>query len=414
MPARTQNPDLIVIGGGVIGLAVAWRARELGLGVTLLERELAGGATSRVAAGMLAPVSEVEFGEAGGRMLELGLRSAALWPGFAAELEAASHERVGLLRAGTLMVARDSDEARELERQIAFRASLGLRATRVRASHARELEPALAPTIRLALELPDDHSVDPRRLLTSLRDICLSAGVELREDARVQRVLARAGAVSGVELHGGERVLAPAVVIAAGTGSVDVGGLPRDAAVPVRPVKGQILRLRDPAGPGLVHRAIRFEGGYLVPRADGCYVLGATVEERGFDLQPTAGAVYQLLRDCHELVPGVSELEIEELCVGLRPGTPDNLPVIGAGAIDGLLWATGHYRNGILLAPLTAELIVGILTGGSPADDPLLVACAPSRFSASAAPAAPALTPAAHDARPAATPIEDSGSAVRL
>ena len=184
MPARTQNPDLVVIGGGVIGLAVAWRARERGLGVTLLERELAGGGTSRVAAGMLAPVSEVEFGEAGGRMLELGWRSAALWPGFAAELETAAHEQVGLLRAGTLMVARDADEARELERQIAFRASLGLRATRVRASHARELEPALAPTIRLALELPDDHSVDPRRLLASLRGVCLSAGVELREHAR--------------------------------------------------------------------------------------------------------------------------------------------------------------------------------------------------------------------------------------
>src|SRR6202011_779821 len=182
MTRSSQKPDVLVIGAGIIGLAVAWRARQRGMRVTLLEREAAGSGTSRVAAGMLAPVSEVEFGEAGGRVLELGLRSAALWPGFAAELEDASHEQVGLLRAGTLMVARDSDEARELERQIAFRASLGLRATRVRASHARELEPALAPTIRLALELPDDHSVDPRRLLTSLRDICLSAGVELRED----------------------------------------------------------------------------------------------------------------------------------------------------------------------------------------------------------------------------------------
>src|SRR2546422_7416984 len=208
MPTRPQNPDLIVIGGGVIGLALAWRARERGLGVTLLECEQAGGGTSRVAAGMLAPVSEVEFGQAGGRMLELGLRSAALWPGFAAQLEEASHEHVGLLRAGTLMVARDADEARELERQIAFRASLGLRATRVRASRARELEPALAPTIRLALELPEDHSVDPRRLLASLRGICLGAGDELREHARAQRVLlGAADAVSGVEREGGDGVL---------------------------------------------------------------------------------------------------------------------------------------------------------------------------------------------------------------
>jgi glycine oxidase len=379
MPTGTRNADVIVIGAGVIGLAVAWRARERGLSVTLLEREQAGSGTSRVAAGMLAPVSEVEFGEAGARALELGLRSAALWPAFASELEEASGEPVGLLCTGTLLVARDADEARALERQIAFRSSLGLRATRVRASQARELEPALAPTIRLALELPDDHSVDPRRLLAALRGACLAAGVELREHTRVARVIAGGATVTGVELPGGERVLAPAVVIAAGTGSVDVGGVPVDGVVPVRPVKGQTVRLRDPAGPGLLRRAVRFEDWYLVPRADGRYVLGGTVEERGFDQTPTAGAAYELLRECHELVPGVSELEIEELCVGLRPGTPDNLPAIGAGAIEGLIWATGHYRNGILLAPLTAELVLEVLTADRPADR-LLAACAPGRF----------------------------------
>jgi glycine oxidase len=128
---------------------------------------------------------------------------------------------------------------------------------------------------------------------------------------------------------------------------------------------------------------VRFEGGYLVPRADGRYVLGATVEERGFQMQATAGGVYELLRDAHELVPGVSELEIEELCVGLRPGTPDNAPAIGPGGPEGLQWACGHYRNGILLAPLTAELLVAVLAGEQPAD-PLLLACAPERFAASA------------------------------
>ena len=127
--------------------------------------------------------------------------------------------------------------------------------------------------------------------------------------------------------------------------------------MPVRPVKGQILRLRDPAGPGLLERVVRFEGGYLVPRGDGRYVLGATIEERGFELQPTAGGVYELLRDAHELVPGVSELRDRGAGVGLRPGTPDNAPVIGPGALAGLTWATGHHRNGILLAPLTAELV---------------------------------------------------------
>src|SRR5438309_3287186 len=181
MPTRAKRPDVIIIGAGIIGLAVAWRARQRGMRVTVFEREAAGSGTSRVAAGMLAPVSEVEFGEAGARALELGLRSAALWPAFASELEAASGERVGLRGAGTLMVARDEDDARELERQISFRASLGLRARRVRASEARELEPALAPTLRLALELPDDHSVDPRLALDALRAACASAGVALRE-----------------------------------------------------------------------------------------------------------------------------------------------------------------------------------------------------------------------------------------
>jgi glycine oxidase len=405
MPLRAREDHVIVIGAGIIGLAVAWRARQRGQRVTVLERGAVGAGTSRVAAGMLAPVSEVEFGPAGARALELGLRSAALWPAFASELEAAGGQAVGLLRTGTLMVARDADEARELERQIAFRGSLGLRASRIRASRARELEPALAPTIRLALELPDDNSVDPPLALAALRAACVSSGVELRESAAVARLLHADGAVEGVELHGRERVSANAVVVAAGSDGAQLQGIPAGARIPVRPVKGQILRLRDPAGPGLVRRALRFEGGYLVPRADGRYVLGATVEERGFDLAPTAGAAYQLPRDCHELVPGVSELEIEELCVGLRPGTPDNLPVIGAGALGGLIWATGHYRNGILLAPLTAELVAEVLTDARPAD-PLLAACAPGRFARDQAHARPGGAPeqataSGHDARTA-------------
>ncbi len=153
------------------------------------------------------------------------------------------------------------------------------------------------------------------------------------------------------------------VVLAAGAWTAEVAGLPEHARVPVRPLKGQILRLRDPTGPGLLERVVRFEGGYLVPRGDGRYVLGATVEERGFEQQPTAGGVYELLRDAHELVPGVLELRIEELSVGFRPATPDNVPIIGPGAVDGLVWATGHHRNGILLAPLTAELVAEALVG---------------------------------------------------
>ncbi len=291
------------------------------------------------------------------------MRSAALWPDFAAELELATGLDVGLRASGTLVVARDADEARELERQIAFREELGLRVTRLLPSAARELEPALAPTVRLALEAPDDHSVQPRRVLAALRAACELAGVRLHEHAPVARVETEGAParVSGVTLADGSRVRAAQLVLAAGAWSAEIDGLPDYARVPVRPLKGQILRLRDPAGPGLLQRVLRFAGGYLVPRGDGRYVLGATVEERGFERQPTAGGVYQLLRDAQQLLPGVLELQIEELGVGFRPSTPDNTPVIGRGALEGLLWATGHHRNGVLLTPLTAELLVDAL-----------------------------------------------------
>jgi glycine oxidase len=385
MSQSAQSIDVAIVGGGIVGLAAAWRASSRGMAVTVLERDATGRGASHVAAGMLAPVAEAEFGEAGRRLLELGLRSAEMWPEFAAELQEASGEEVGLRRTGTLLLARDEDEARELERQLVFRRSLGLHAERLLPSAAREREPALAPTVRLALEAPDDHSVDPRLVLRALRRACERAGVEIREHAVVRSVeLDGAGErATGVVLRGGERLAACQVVMAAGAWTEQIEGLPLTAHVPVRPVKGQILRLRDPSGPGLLERVVRFDGGYLVPRGDGRYVLGATVEERGFELGATAGGVYELLHDAHELVPGVSELEIEEVSVGLRPGTPDNAPAIGAGTLAGLIWATGHYRNGILLAPLTAELVAAALAGEPPGE--LAPACEPGRFVAALA-----------------------------
>jgi glycine oxidase len=390
MPSSSST-DVLVIGGGVIGLSVAWRARERGMSVTVLERDVLGGGTSRVAAGMLAPVAEVEFGEAGRRVLDLGLRSADMWPAFSQQLAHATGRQVGLLATGTLLLARDADEARELERQIAFRDSLGLATNRLRPSQAREREPALAPTVRLALEAPDDHSVDPRLVLAALRVACESAGVRVHEHAPVARIETDAsgervaGARIGDQLH-----RCGQVVVAAGAWSSALAG--SDERVPVRPVRGQLLRLRDPGGPGLLSRVVRFEGGYVVPRADGRYVLGATVEERGFDVQPDAGGIYELLREAIEVVPGLRELKIEELCVGLRPGTPDNAPAIGPGTLDGLTWATGHYRNGILLAPLTAELVCRLLAGEQ-TDDAALACCDPLRFAGDRQPTAEAIAP---------------------
>ena len=354
--------DVVVVGAGVPGLAAAWRARAHGLRVLVLERDVPGAGASSVAAGMLAPVSEADAGER--ELLLLGLESARRWPSFAAELRDVTGVDVGYRASGTLVLARDRDEAEALERELGLRLRLGLRTARLRPSQARSLEPALAATVRLALEVPDDHSADPRALVAALRRASELAGVEVRAGAEVAEILHAGGSVTGVRLAGGRRVAAGAVLVAAGAWSGQVPGVPDDARVPVRPVKGQTVRLRDPSGPGLAERVLRWEGGYLVPRADGRYVLGATMEERGFDTAMTALGVHELLRDGSELLPGLLELEIEQLVAGLRPGTPDNAPVLGPSpALAGLHYATGHHRNGILLAPVTADLVAAALAG---------------------------------------------------
>ncbi len=325
---------MAVVGGGVIGLAAAWRAAQSGLRVVVHERDTLGAGASHVAAGMLAPVSEADAREP--ELLELGLRSAAAWPAFAAELG------IALRTEGTLVVARDRDEAEWLERELALRERLGLRVERLLPSAARALESGLAPTLRAAFLAPDDHSVDPRALLAALAGAARGAGVEIREHSEIADL---------ATLDAGT------VVLAAGAWSGELADLP------VRPVKGQIIRLRPRRGdpPALTH-TVRFSDGYLVPRADGRVVLGATMEERGFDTAVTAGAVHELLRDASELVPGVLELEIEELQAGLRPATPDNLPI--TRRLDArTIAATGHHRNGILLAPLTADLVVEHVSG---------------------------------------------------
>ncbi len=339
MEGRSEQLDVAVVGGGVIGLAVAWRAALAGRTVAVYERDVVGAGASWVAAGMLAPVSEADAGEP--ELLQLGLRSAAAWPAFAAELLQASGLDCGFRAGqGTLLVARDRDEAEALERECALRERLELRVERLLPSQARRLEPALAPTLRAAVLAPDDHSAEPRALVAALAEASRLAGVTIRENYDVDDVAT---------------LPADQVVVCAGAWSTVL------ADVPVRPVKGQTVRLAArPGEPPLLEHTLRFEGGYLVPRADGRIVLGATMEERGFDTTVTAGAVFDLLRDASELVPGVLELEIEEVVAGLRPGTPDNLPRVERLS-DRVVVATGHHRNGILLAPLTADRVLELL-----------------------------------------------------
>ena len=385
MSEHRAAADVAVVGGGAIGLSIAWRAAGRGLSTVVLERGRTGEGTSRYAAGMLAPIAEVTPGEE--PLLELGLRSAQLYPRFVSELVAAAGvDTIGHTTAGTLLVARDADEAEALERELALRRSFGLEVERLRASEARRREPGLAPALRLALDVPSDHAVDPRALLPALARAVPACGGEVRENTAVSAVTHADRRVTGVELADGSHLSASAVVIASGVWSSDIGGIPESGRVPLRPVKGQIMRLHDPAGPGLLQRVIRMGSSYITPRGDGRYVVGATSEERGFDTTVTAGAAFELLRDASELVPGISEWVLDEFAAGLRPGTPDNLPAIGPGTLDGLHWAVGHRRGGILLSPVTAELIVAALLGEEPgiAAEPF----APGRFAPAPASAA--------------------------
>lgn len=365
----------------MIGLAVAWRAAQRDLKVVVLERAAeVGTGTTPIAAGMIAPISEAIASER--PLTRLGLASARAYPQFVAELEDSSGMDPGFLSCGTLFGARDPDEAEALVRELALRDKLGLPARRLLPSEARRLEPALTPKLRLALDIPDDHAIDPRKLTPALAQAASAAGAELRMQAKVSQVAVEADRVTGVELADGQRVGAEQVVMATGVWSNSVAGLPEDGRVPIHPVKGQILRLHDPNGPGLLTRALRMTGAYLVPRGDGRYVLGATMEERGFDTTVTAGGVFELLRNAFELLPSITELVIDEVAAGLRPASPDNAPAIGPGAIAGLHWATGHFRHGILLTPITAEIVVAGLAGDTPeiAEAINLDPFAPTRF----------------------------------
>jgi glycine oxidase len=363
-----------VVGGGVIGLGIAWRAAQAGLSVTVVDQAPGRGA-SWAAAGMLAPVTEVHYGER--PLLGLNLAAAARWPGFAAEVEDAAGRPVGYRPAGTLAVARDSDDNAALEDLYRFQLRCGLQVERLRSRECRQLEPGLAPGVRGGVLAPGDHQVDNRALVEALLVACDRSGVRLLE-GRVAELATDGDRVIGVVLGDGERLAAGVVVLAAGCWSAGLGGLAAEAVVPVRPVKGQLLYLRGPADQPLCQRNVRGLEVYVVPRGDGRVVVGATVEEQGFDTRVTAGAVGDLLRAALELLPDVAELELAETVVGLRPGSPDNAPMLGPAGPEGLVVATGHYRNGILLTPVTADAIAGLLATGRVPD--LIAPFAPGRF----------------------------------
>jgi len=377
---RPPRFDAVVIGGGTIGLSSAWRLTEEGISVAVVDPS-PGRGTSWHAAGMLAPVTEAHYGEEA--LLELGLAAARYWPGFASDLVRKTAKDIGYLMNGTLLVAFDADDKEQARELYDLQRSLDLDVEWLTGSKARDLERALAPGVRAALFARHDHQVRTRSLVTALESACRSSGVTFVAE-RATSVTTAGGAVEGVELESGQNLSTGAVVLAAGCWSSSIGGVPAGLLPPLRPVKGQILRLAlrggtaakmSSGGDGrLLERTVRgvVQGFpvYLVPRADGSVVLGATSEEMGFDTSVTAGALYDLLRHARALVPGMSELALVDAGAGLRPATPDNAPVVSpapsSSKADGLVVATGHYRNGILLTPITAAAVAAWVTGKEP------------------------------------------------
>ncbi len=362
--SEKRSYDAIIIGGGVIGLACAWRLAQAGARVSVLERGQPPAGATRVAAGMLAPVGELSFGEPA--LLELTMIAAELYPGFVAELEAVSGLQTGYQISGALHVALDRDEAAQLRRVHDLQRSLGLPARWLSPAACRELEPGLTPSLAGGVHASGEAVVDPRALSAALLAALGAEGVELRSGEEAIGALLAGGRITGVQTSRGAQLRAESVVLAAGAWSGAIEWLPEIARPAVRPVKGQILGLRPAVGsPPVAGRILASERVYLVPRLDGRLIVGATVEEQGFDTAVTAGGVHELLREAYRLVPEVAEMELVEALAALRPASPDNLPLVGpAAGLEGLIWASGHFRNGILLAPLAAARVLEALSPG--------------------------------------------------
>jgi glycine oxidase len=356
------KPRVAIIGAGVIGLGIAWRLASRGARVEVFDKGAAGAGASHAAAGMLAACAEAEPGEE--NLVALGRESQVRWPAFAAELKAISGIDVELREEGTLVVALTADDQARLAHHLVFQQKLGLPLQWIAAAETRRREPHLAGKLAGAVWSPQDHQVDNRKLVAALRGAAEGAGAIIREHVAVKEISITGPRADGIVLADGTKIAADAVVLAAGAWSRGIAGLAPELRPPVRPIKGQMLSLRmDAAAPLLTH-VLWAPGAYLVPRRDGRLLVGATVEEKGFDTSLTAGGLLTLLEAAWRAVPAVEELPIEEMWVGHRPGSRDDAPILGPGPVDGLVYATGHHRNGILLAPVTADAMARLVLDG--------------------------------------------------
>ncbi|MFS8036491.1 glycine oxidase ThiO [Xanthobacter sp. AM11] len=379
-PPGGSRPRVAIVGGGVIGLALAWRLARAGCPVDLFDAGETGQGASRAAAGMLAACAEAEPGEEG--LMALNRASQALWPQFAAEMEAQTGLAVDLRTEGTLTIALTADDLARLKHLHALQTSLGLPVEWLGAAEVRRREPYLSPRLAGAVLTPEDHQVDNRKVAVALKAAALAAGARLHEHCPVTRVETQGARVRGV-VAGGALHDADQVVLAAGAWSRGIDISPA-APLPVRPIKGQMLALRmDPAAPILSH-VLWAPGAYLVPRRDGRLIIGATTEEKGFDTDLTAGGQLALLTNAWRALPTLEELSIVEQWVGFRPGSRDDAPILGPSAqVEGLVYATGHHRNGILLLPVTTQVIADLVLEGRMA--PVAVPFGAARFQPRAA-----------------------------
>jgi glycine oxidase len=348
-------------------LSIGWRLAQAGCRVEVFERGKTGRGASWAAAGMLAAGLEAEPGEQA--LYALNRASQYLWPDFAAELEDCVAMPVFLRREGTLMLALTRDDAARLKFNAEFQRSLGIDLEWLSGTQARQREPCLSPHVAAAVFSPGDHQVENRALVRALGRAFTKAGGALHEGTKVHAIEIANGRVVGVRLT--QRIhAADIVVLAAGAWSNEIGGILPELRPPVRPVKGQMVALRmDPAAP-LIRHVVWAAKAYIAPRTDGRLIIGATVEERGFDGAMTAGGVMALLEGAWRAIPGIEDLPIDEMWSGFRPGSRDDAPILGPTDIDGLIYATGHYRNGILLTPITARAIAHYILSGE-IEDPI-------------------------------------------
>ena len=362
MPARARDTadvaDVVIVGGGIMGSSIALRLAQRGIGVTVIERGIPGAEASSAAAGILGAQMEAE---GPGPLLDLSLRSRALYPALAVELREATGVDVGFDRSGVLAVAFDDADQAELDARRAWQAARGLRVQALSGDEARALEPALAPAVRGALAFPEDAQVNARELARAFSQAAAAAGARFLGGRYVRRVVVEGGAAVGVELDG-ETLAAGAVVVAAGSwsGLVEGAGVP---ATVVRPARGQLVSIET--RPPLFRHVVSLHGrGYLVPRRDGSVLAGSTVEMAGFRKEVTVGGLAAILTLARTLIPDLADAPVTGSWSNFRPFTEDHLPVLGTTGVRGLVLATGHFRNGILLAPATAEAVAELVATG--------------------------------------------------